>query len=238
MRGAIPSPRSALAAATPHIALAGAPPNFIMLPKTIAMWGNYYDGDCVTAEEAFAKACFSPEILISDNEAVAWATAHNVLNGAQLNDVLQWMQSGGFQQGGYTFDNGQPRSVDWTNDSTLQSAISTGPVKIGVGGNQLDATWHTAGGGSGGGVSGWFATSYHAESTEDHCVSLCGYGSIAWLAQQLGVAVPPGVDGSKPGYALFTWDSIGIIDVPSLLAITHEAWVRQPTTVPIFSENI
>jgi hypothetical protein len=30
---------------------------------------------------------------------------------------------------------------------------------------------------------------------------------------------------------LFTWDSIGIIDVPSMTAVTHEAWLRQPTTV-------
>ena len=40
---------------------------------------------------------------------------------------------------------------------------------------------------------------------------------------------------TKPGYALFTWDSIGIIDVPSMIAITSEAWFRQPTTViPLF----
>ena len=29
---------------------------------------------------------------------------------------------------------------------------------------------------------------------------------------------------------MFTWDSIGIIDVPSMIAITQEAWLRQPTT--------
>ena len=52
-----------------------------------------------------------------------------------------------------------------------------------------------------------------------------------WLAQQLGVEVPPGVDGSQPGYAMFTWNSIGIIDQPSMLAITHEAWLRNPTTI-------
>ena len=30
---------------------------------------------------------------------------------------------------------------------------------------------------------------------------------------------------------MFTWNTIGIIDVPSMLAITHEAWLRNPTTV-------
>jgi hypothetical protein len=45
------------------------------------------------------------------------------------------------------------------------------------------------------------------------------------------VPVPGGVDGHLPGYAMFTWDSKGIIDVPSMLAITHEAWSRVPTTI-------
>jgi len=52
-----------------------------------------------------------------------------------------------------------------------------------------------------------------------------------WLAQQLQAKVPAGVDGTKQGYAMFTWDSIGIIDQPSMLAITHEAWLRNPTTI-------
>jgi hypothetical protein len=47
------------------------------------------------------------------------------------------------------------------------------------------------------------------DHAEDHCVSLCGYGAISWLAQQLGVKVPAGVDGTKPGYAVYTWNSIG-----------------------------
>ena len=71
-RGAIPSPRSTLAAAVPHVARIGAPPNFIAKPQDISMWGNDVHGDCVTAEEAFAKACNNPEIFISDAEVIAW----------------------------------------------------------------------------------------------------------------------------------------------------------------------
>ena len=44
-----------------------------------------------------------------------------------------------------------------------------------------------------GGQSGWFGTGFHADGNEDHCVSLCGYGPVSWLAQQLGVQVPAGV---------------------------------------------
>jgi len=227
--GAMPSPRSVLAAATPHspISLAAIPPNFITLPKKISSWGNFDHGDCVTAEEAFAKACHQPEIFISDAEVINWATSHGVLEGAYLHQVMEWMQTAGFHQGGHLYNDG-PRilSVDWTHASTLNSAIHEGPVKIGVAAGQLETAWHSTNG-----KTGWFAHGFHRDPNEDHCVSLCGYGSIKWLAQQLQATVPAGVDGSKPGYALFTWDTIGIIDQPSMVAITHEAWLRVPTTV-------
>jgi len=225
-RGASPSPRSALAAATPHSPVAGAPPNFLILPHQISSWGNFDHGDCVTAEEAFAKACDQPEIFVTDQIAMAWAQKHGVLEGANLHQVMQWMQTGGFQENGKTFDDGQIFSVDWTNPSTLQSAISKGPVKIGVAATQLENAWRTTNG-----QTGWFGLGFKNDDAEDHCVSLCGYGSLAWLASQLKVAVPAGADGTKPGYALFTWDSIGIVDEPSLIAITEEAWLRSPTTV-------
>jgi hypothetical protein len=225
-RGASPSPRSALAAATPHTPLVGAPPNFITIPKQLSSWGNFDHGDCVTAEEAFAKACHQPEIFIPDQVAMGWATKHGVLEGANLHQVLKWMQQDGFHQGAHALDDGQIYSVDWTNGSALNSAISKGPVKIGVAANQLETAWRTTNG-----QTGWFGLGFQNDSAEDHCVSLCGYGSLAWLAAQLKAAVPAGVDGTKPGYALFTWDSIGIVDQPSMIAITHEAWLRNPTTV-------
>jgi hypothetical protein len=189
------------------------------------MWGNDVHGDCVTAEEAFAKACNQPEIFISDSVVIDWATKHGVLDGAYLYQVMDWMLNDGFHQDGQIYDDGNRLSVDWTQSGVLQSAIAKGPVKIGVAADQLQNVWN--------GRNGWFATGFRADSNEDHCVALCGYGTITWLAQQLNVPVPAGVDGTKPGYALFTWDTIGIIDEPSMLAITHEAWLRTPTTVII-----
>lgn len=234
-RGARPTPRNVLAAAMPYasagIRAAMAPANFIRAPKQISMWGNYRHGDCVTAEEAFAKACNSPEIFISDDTVIDWATAHDVLEGAYLHEVLVWMQTGGFAQDRHIYDDGSILAVNWRNASDLRQAIWEGPVKIGIGADQLSATWNAAGGTEAGGKSGWFATGYGNEAVEDHCVSLCGYGTMSWLAGQLKVPVPRDVNGADPGYALFTWDSIGIIDVPSLNAITYEAWLRRPTTV-------
>src|SRR4051794_27438953 len=226
MRGAIPSHRSMLAAAMPHVADVAAPETFLKKPQQISMWGNDVHGDCVTAEEAFAKACSDPEIFISDDDVIAWATSHGVLEGASPADVLTWMQTDGFADDSVVYDDGPHFSVNWTDRGTLRSAISRGPVKIGVAADQIERVWKAAGG-----TSGWLATGLQADPNEDHCVSLCGYGPISWLAEQLGVEVPPDVDGTKPAYAMFTWNSIGIIDEPSMIAVTHEAWLRQPTTV-------
>src|SRR5664279_6400298 len=122
-RGAMPSPRSALAAAAPHVPSIGAPPSFIMKPQRISMWGNDVHGDCVTAEEAFAKACNNPEVFISDADVIAWATRHGVLEGANLTEVMTWMQTDGFPGGSVTNDDGPYYSVNWMAAGTLQSAI-------------------------------------------------------------------------------------------------------------------
>lgn len=226
-RGAKPTPRHILAAATPHVPLIGAPVNFLMKPAQLSMWGNDVHGDCVTAEEAFAKACNVPEIFIPENDAIAWAKRHGVLEGAYLPDVMNWMLNDGFQEGPFVYDDGPHFSVNWTDPQALHSAISSsGPVKLGVAADQIEKAWNSTGG-----RTGWFATGFKGDPNEDHCVSLCGYGSISWLAQQLQVAVPAGINGAQIGFAMFTWSSIGIIDLPSLVAVTQEAWVRQPMTV-------
>lgn len=222
-RGALASPRHKLAAATPHVIVGATPPNVIYKPQTISYWGNQTDGDCVTAEEAFAKACYNPEIFITDQVAVGWATQNDYLHGAIIIDALEKMTNAGFQQGGHTYDDGPAHAVDWTNAALLQNAIAQGPVKLGIAADQLNSIWT--------GANGWFATGFNRDTAEDHCVSLCGYGTIEWLAGELGVPVPAGIVGTQPGYAMFTWSTIGIIDVPSMIAITQEAWLRTPTTI-------
>jgi hypothetical protein len=224
-RGAMPSPRARLAAAMPHVIVGPTPPQLLYNPTTLSFWGNNQYGDCVTAEEAFAKACYVPEIFISDQEVEAWAKQHNVLSGAIIVNVLDSMMTDGFKQGGHTYDDGPHVAVNWTNAAVLQNAIAHGPVKIGIGADQLETIWQAHP------KNGWFATGFKQDNAEDHCVSLCGYGTFAWLAQELKVQVPHGISGTTPGLGLFTWDTIGIIDYPSMVAITHEAWLRNPTTI-------
>lgn len=225
LRGARPSPRHRLASASPHRIVGVTPAQWLYKPSQLSMWLNDVDGDCVTAEEAFAKACNTPEIFISDPTVLAWAMKNNVLNGADLITVLDLMQTTGFPQGDYLYNDGEPHSVDWTNTTVLQNAIVQGPVKIGVAADQLENVVPDPP------TNGWLATGFTADPNEDHCVSLCGFGTVAWLAAQLGAPSMP--YGTSPAYALYTWKSIGIIDVPSLLAITGEAWLRSPTTIPL-----
>jgi hypothetical protein len=234
-RGAIPSPRWELAAAMPHIPdpKIKVPASFLMWPDQMSSWDNYVYGDCVTAEEAFAKATAKPQTFIPLATVVAWAQAHGYLNGATLSSVLTTMQTTGFSYNNKTYDDGPHNSVNWTNAATLQSAIySHGPVKIGVGAEDFQSNAHGA---VTPGTSGWGMYNYPKSQPEDHCTSLCGYGTLAELTalfKQHHVTVNP-PNGMPTGlcYAMFTWNSIGIIDAQSMLNMTYEAWIRNPVTI-------
>lgn len=227
-RGARPTPRSVLVAAKQFAPLIGAPADFIRKPaaSAVSFWGNDQYGDCVTAEEAFSKVSSSPQTQISNDDAINWAKKHNFLNGAYLTDVMTAMQNDGFLESSVVYDDGPYASVNWRDGALVQSAIYKGNVKLGIAAGQLETTWY-----ANEGRWGWFGTKYKDDDAEDHSVALCGYGTISYLAAQLGAKIPNGIDGTDPGYAMFTWNSIGIIDVPSMIAITQEAWLRQPTTV-------
>jgi hypothetical protein len=192
------------------------------------MWGNSQYGDCVSAEEAAAKAQFSlmnggtTELFVAEKDVIAWASAHGFLNGAMLTDVMDVMAKTGLPANGKLWDDGPYQSVDWTNDAVLSSAIYQGPVKIGVAAGQLENVVTN--------TNGWIATGFRRDENIDHCVNLCGYGTLAQLATALKVTLPGNVDPTVRGYLLFTWDTIGIIDQASMVAITGEAWLRTPTT--------
>src|SRR5271156_4852414 len=112
-RGAIPSTRAELAAATPHVPdpKIKLPPSFLMWPAQMSSWNNYVYGDCVSAEEAFAKATANPQTFIPLTTVVAWAKANGYLNGATLSSVLTTMETKGFPFNGKTYDDGPHFSV-------------------------------------------------------------------------------------------------------------------------------
>ena len=241
-RGAIPTPRHELAAAMPFVpdeAIAS-PAEFLMWPIQMSSWNNYIYGDCVSAEEAFAKATAAPQTFIPEATVVAWAQAHGYLNGATLTSVMTTMQTKGFPLNHKTYDDGHHLAVNWTNPALLASAIySHGPVKIGVGAEDFQTNPN---GMVTPGTSGWTMFHYPKNQPEDHCVSLCGYGTLAQLTalfKRHGVTVHAS-KGMPTGrcYAMFTWNSIGIIDQQSMLNMTYEAWIRKPVTVVKSSAHV
>jgi hypothetical protein len=239
-RGAMPSPRHQLAAAMPHVpdSTISVPASFLMWPVQMSSWNNYTYGDCVSAEEAFAKATAAPRKFFSEATVVAWAQQHGYLNGAYLTAVMTTMQTKGFPLNKQTYDDGPHYSVNWTNAAILQSAIySHGPVKIGVAAENFQSAAAGQHGIVTPGTSGWTMYGYPATigGQEDHCTSLCGYGT---LTQLVGLFKKHKVTvhaqkGTPRGlcYAMFTWNSIGIIDQQSMLNMTHEAWIRNPVTI-------
>src|SRR5262249_12599113 len=96
-RGAIPTDRATIAAATRHIADASVevPSSYLLWPDAISYWGNDEYGDCVCAEEAFAKVAANPYIFVSDEAVTGFASQYGYLNGANIHAVLTTMQNNG-----------------------------------------------------------------------------------------------------------------------------------------------
>jgi len=225
MRGAKPSARYKLAAAQPFVPVGAPPAQFAMVPPVLHMFGNDAYGDCVSAEEGFAKLCGSPPVDVGDQVVIQWASRHGVLNGADLADVLDMMLTNGFAVGPTVYDDGGKQSVDYSNEPLLQAAIAAGPVKIAIDADALPS--------GAGDYSGWHATGGRRWPNTDHCVSLCGYGPAGWLYQQLGVSLPAQLSPTTMGYLLYTWATIGFVDHAWLMGTCTEAWVRNPTTVVV-----
>lgn len=235
-RGLIPSSPEVLAAAKKYTVpeRKGLPEVFLRWPSGLSYWGNDSYGDCVSAEEAFAKACSAPFVCFSDEYVVGWADKYGFLNGASISAVLNKMQDTGMHFNFNTLYDGEDFSVDIRNREELKDAIYRyGPVKLGVAAKQFQGGADIKGCVTPG-RNGWAFYSYPSGLPEDHCIGLCGYGSFSALAAEFrkhGAEVCP-TEGMPECmcYALFTWSSIGIVDEASLYNMTMEAWIRCPVT--------
>lgn len=228
-RGLNPTPRPVLARIPRFLPKVQLAQLTIWFPQKLSPWNNLTMGCCVSSEEAFAKATASPEIFITDATLLAWTDNNGFTNGATLPDVMDVMIKTGIIQGSSTYTDGPYSAVNFSDSYSLMAALSLGPVKLGVASDQLDNIVERS--------SGWYGTGFLSDSSEDHCVSCCGIGSLAFLAQQIqkvyGVSVsfPAGTNLSAQGVAIFTWGTVGILDMPSLNAITSEAYIRTPTNL-------
>jgi hypothetical protein len=220
--GEFPTPNHELAAALPYRAGGAAPESFIAWPIGI-FTVNEKVSNSSWAEEAFAKACAEPKVFIPADVVLVTSRECGSSNFAAF------MQTHGFQMDGKAYLDGPFNSVDWTNSAALNGAIANvGPVKIGVASANLAGQVTP-------GTSGWAIYGLPKGQPENHSASLCGYGPLAALVDlferhAVNVNLPLGMPTGLC-YAMFTWDSIGIVDRQSLMNITGEAWVRNPTTI-------
>jgi hypothetical protein len=260
--GALPTPNHELASAQPYRPSGAAPESFLAWPIEIGFWGNEKASNSIWAEEAFAKACAEPKVFIPADVVLLTAQECGSSNFARF------MQTHGFQMDRMAYLDGPFNKIDWTNTAALNGAIANvGAVKIGVATasltsspqgqvthsqvtpnqvtpnqvtpnqvtpnqvtpNQVTPNQVTPG------TSGWAIYGLPTGQPGNHCASLCGYGPLAALASLferygVNVNVPSGMP-AELCYAMFTWGSIGIVDHQSLMNITGEAWVRNPTTI-------
>jgi hypothetical protein len=199
------------------------------------MFLNDTDGDCVLAEECvnintFAYNTTGQCALVTDAEIQTFGAAHRILNGADLSQVMGYMQQSvcnGLTIGTRMYFDGPPTSVDWTNRANLCSAIfaSQGSIKISVDAGVLESAV--------GSSNGWYLASYRGTS-QDHCVGLVGYGTASFCFGLCGVPVPAGVDPNSFCYLLDTWNTVGVVAAAVIESSwVGEAWLRSPTSIPI-----
>lgn len=220
-RGAKPTPAHKIfAAAKFHPAGIRALQQVAYVPKKLSMWGNSTYGCCVSSEEAYNQdAC---GVLLDDKTVTDWAGQNGYLNGADLLEVMQSMAKSGMKQGGHTYGVGaNPVTVDFSNEATLQAALSIAPVKIGIDANALPQ--------GAGNQQGWYTLAKGTYRNEDHCVGLGGFGSASYLFTQLNVPLPAALTPTQPGYLLFTWSTLGFVTHDWLMGTCSEAWLRNPT---------
>ena len=142
-----------------------------------------------------------------------------------------FMQTHGFQMDGKAYLDGPFNSVDWTNAAALNGAIANvGPVKIGVASANLAFGPH---GQVTPGTSGGRSTASRRASLKitARAFAATGPGGVG-----RSLRAPRGKSICRRAclricYAMFTWGSIGVVDRQSLMNITGEAWVRNPTTI-------
>jgi hypothetical protein len=213
----------------------GAPPaqgGLLTPPKTLSMEGNDQYGDCVSAEaaaaiEAWSTYCGPSEIVIPDANCISFARQNGFLNGADLLEVCQAMQSQGMMDSAGTVRKEGPATLlDCTNEAALQSALCIGPVKYSMASSGLPS--------GAGNQSGWTAFGAGRNQGEDHCMGFWAYGPASVICPAYGMPVPSGVSPTTTIYVTYTWSTFGFVDIAWIRSITSgEAYSRNPTTVGV-----
>ena len=157
-RGLVPSPEEALRTARAYVPKApmAIPTSFLQWPITMSYWGNDEFGDCVTAEEAFAKAAAPGYYFIPEDTVIGWARRNGYLNGAACYSVLSTMRDKGIDFSLNTLFDGDFSRIGYEDSVILRDAIyHCGPVKLAIDSGYMNPVKSPAKGNMTPGKSGW-----------------------------------------------------------------------------------
>ena len=192
-------------------------------------------GDCVTATIANILSMVWG-IHVPAAVAYAWARSHGWLNGADILTALQAAMRDPFVVNGQAYTLGPSVTVSWTDTKATYNAISTYKcLDLGVDASLLQQ--HV------GDTDGWVLPVVITPLVNiDHSVFSPDYGTLDQLARYLnkqrGVTITLGsLDPNMMGYTLYTWQTLGIVPLPTWVAQTGEAHAIEsfpaPTPAPM-----
>lgn len=227
MRGARPSPRHKLSAATAFTMLKAPPAQFGVIPTRNSMKGNDQYGDCVTAEWAQAIAVYSlmcglPQRFVTDQQTIAWAKSHGYADGANLTDVMD-SAAKDFLGDDASDKNlcGAYTSVDYSNADLMNAATVVGPINLAIDANALPS--------GAGNQMGWYALKKGTFPNTDHCVHYSAYGRADYIYDLMKVSLPSAISPSTIGRAIYTWQTYGFVTDEWGMGTIAESWSRHPT---------
>ena len=231
--GMIPTPRNLLASARPmRASMEAAPVQCCNSNGCKWHWdGNNYTGTCVTAFLANWLSAVSP-CDISDANALAWARRNGGMNGMNIPDALSILQRDPMTDAANVKHTIGPHvSVNWEDAAAVYEAVATyRGLDLGVDHRMLQSAATDQ--------SGWVLSGVTRQYTNyDHSVGILDYGPASFLKGQYekfyGVKVDLGtLAADAPAVGLYTWDTIGIIELASFQNITGEAWAIESINPP------
>jgi len=215
------------------------PPQWSIVSPKNSLFLNDQFGDCVLAGEAVninANAFYrtGQPLIIADEEIKRWAVAHDVLNGADLLEVINLL-SPSLRDGlngpplptAAMFCDGIGSPVNVQDRANICSACYAckGSLKMGVAADDLELV-------NAGQRNGWYLPVSHSTNI-DHDVELLGYGPASYCFRVLATPLPAGCDPSTFCYLVNTWGTVGVVagDVVESSGWCDEIDVRNPTSI-------
>ena len=231
--GMIPTSRNMLAQARPMMASPVAAPDRCVNSNGCKWhWdANNYTGTCVTAYLANWISAVTP-CDIPDANAIAWARAHHGMNGLNILAALGMLQKDPMTDAvGIEHRAGPHASCNWQDMDSVKDAVFTyRGLDLGVDHRMLQSAATNN--------SGWVLSGVRRQyGNYDHSVGIIDYGPASFLAASYekfyGVKCPLGkLAAGAPAVGIYTWDTIGIVEVESFQNITGEAWVIESVLPP------